>query len=58
MNRSGPASVNPVVVGTQDAKLLRLLYAEHGGPVYAFCVRWTGDAQPAEDVVQEVFLRA
>jgi RNA polymerase sigma-70 factor (ECF subfamily) len=41
-----------------DAELVRLLYAEHAGAVYAFCVRWTGDAQRAEDVVQEVFLRA
>ncbi len=41
-----------------DDELLRLLYAEHAGPVYAFCRRWTEDAQRAEDVVQEVFLRA
>jgi len=51
--------VVPVVVAeTKDAELVRLLYAEHGGPVYAFCMRWTGDKQRAEDVVQEVFLRA
>jgi len=37
---------------------MRLLYDEHAGPLYAFCLRWTGDAQRAEDVVQEVFLRA
>lgn len=41
-----------------DDLLVRTLYEEHAGPVYAFCVRWTGDAQRAEDVVQEVFLRA
>lgn len=41
-----------------DADLVRLLYDEHAGAVYAFCVRWTADAQRAEDVVQEVFLRA
>ncbi len=58
MNRSDALSVSGVVVETQDAELMRLLYAEHAGPVYAFCVRWTGDAQRAEDVVQEVFLRA
>lgn len=46
------------MVETKDAELVRLLYAEHGGPVYAFCVRWTGDAQRAQDAVQEVFLRA
>lgn len=48
----------PVVATTTDEELVRLLYAEHGGPLYAFCVRWTGDTQRAEDVVQEVFLRA
>ena len=37
---------------------MRLLHEEHAGPLYAFCVRFTGDRQRAEDVVQEVFLRA
>lgn len=41
-----------------DHDLVRLLYDEHAGAVYGFCLRWTGDAQRAEDVVQEVFLRA
>lgn len=41
-----------------DAALVRLLHEEHAGPLYAFCVRYTGDRQRAEDVVQEVFLRA
>jgi RNA polymerase sigma-70 factor (ECF subfamily) len=50
--------VSPDVPETVDEQLVRLLYVEHGGPLYAFCVRWTGDAQRAEDVVQEVFLRA
>lgn len=40
------------------AELVRLLHEEHAGPLYAFCVRFTGDPQRAEDVVQEVFLRA
>ncbi len=52
--RSGPTHAD----ADADAELVRLLYAEHAGAVYAFCVRWTGDAQRAEDVVQEVFLRA
>ena len=43
---------------TQDAALVRLLHEEHAGALYAFCVRFTGDAQRAEDVVQEVFVRA
>ena len=46
------------MVETPDAELVRVLYDEHGGPLYAFCVRWTGDVQRAQDVVQEVFLRA
>jgi len=58
VNRSGLVVVPVVVAETKDAELVRLLYAEHGGPVYAFCMRWTGDKQRAEDVVQEVFLRA
>lgn len=44
--------------GGPDGELVRQLYQDHAGPVYAFCLRWTGDAQRAEDVVQEVFLRA
>lgn len=58
MTRLGLASVPVVVVETKDAELVRLLYAEHAGLLYAFCVRWTGDAQRARDVVQEVFVRA
>ncbi len=43
---------------TADADLVRLLHDEHGGALFAFCVRFTGDRQQAEDVVQEVLLRA
>lgn len=57
MNRSGPASVSRDVEDA-DAALVRLLHEEHAGALYAFCVRFTGDPQGAEDVVQEVFLRA
>lgn len=45
-------------MGAADEELVRRMYEEHAGPVYAFCLRWTGDAQRAEDAVQEVFLRA
>lgn len=41
-----------------NGELIRRLYQDHAGPLYAFCLRWTGDAQRAEDAVQEVFLRA
>lgn len=47
-----------VQVEDADAALVRLLHEQHAGPVYAFCVRFTGDPQRGEDVVQEVFLRA
>lgn len=57
MNRSTRSS-GRAGAATADDTLVRVLYQEHAGPLYAFCVRWTGDAQRAEDVVQEVFLRA
>jgi len=41
-----------------DADLVRTLYDEHGGALFTFCLRFTGDRQRAEDVVQEVLLRA
>lgn len=57
MNRS-PVQPVPLGVEDPDAALVRQLHAEHAGPLYAFCVRFTGDPQRAQDVVQEVFLRA
>ncbi len=57
MNHGGPPPVSPGVEDA-DAALVRLLHEEHAGPLFAFCVRFTGDPQRAEDVVQEVFLRA
>lgn len=57
MSRTAP-SPTPTMEASADAALIQGLYDEHAGPLYAFCVRWTGDAQRAEDVVQEVFLRA
>ncbi|REE96594.1 sigma-70 family RNA polymerase sigma factor [Thermomonospora umbrina] len=44
---------------TADERLLRSLYAEHGGPLLGYVLRLTGgDRQQAEDVVQETLLRA
>lgn len=57
MNRTAPIPAPPVAE-SPDERLVRTLYEEHAGPLYAFCLRWTGDSQRAEDVVQEVFLRA
>jgi RNA polymerase sigma-70 factor (ECF subfamily) len=42
-----------------DEDLLRVLWAEHGGPLLAYATRLTGgDRQRAEDIVQETLLRA
>lgn len=57
VNRRRAWSVSPIVEDADEA-LLRLLHDEHAGPLHAFCLRYTGDSQLAEDVVQEVFLRA
>ena len=57
VNRGGAAYVSAEVEDA-DAMLVRLLHEEHAGPLFAFCVRFTGDPQRAEDIVQEVFLRA
>ncbi|MGC4896518.1 sigma-70 family RNA polymerase sigma factor [Micromonospora sp. DT31] len=40
-------------------QLIRMLYAEHAGPLLMFVMRLTGgDRQRAEDIVQETLLRA
>lgn len=44
--------------GGGDAGLLRTLFQEHSRAVLAFTLRLTGDRFAAEDIVQEVFLRA
>ncbi|WP_153456560.1 sigma-70 family RNA polymerase sigma factor [Streptomyces smaragdinus] len=42
-----------------DEELMRALYAEHAGPLFAFVLRLVaGDRHRAEDVVQETLLRA
>jgi RNA polymerase sigma-70 factor (ECF subfamily) len=38
--------------------VVRAAYREHRGELYRFSWRWTGDAQAAEDLVQEVVVRA
>lgn len=42
--------------GDQDA--FRLLYREHVGRVYAVCLRLAGDRAEAEELTQDVFVRA
>jgi RNA polymerase sigma-70 factor (ECF subfamily) len=47
------------VGATANERLLRALYAEHGGPLLGYVLRLTdGDRHQAEDVVQETLLRA
>jgi len=41
-----------------DESALRLLYAEHSGPVLAYLLRLTRDRARAEDLLQETMLRA
>lgn len=46
-------------MGSDDATLLRALYAEHGRALHAHALRLCGgDRQRAEDLVQETLLRA
>lgn len=56
VNQPAPPSVLQKV--TADAEFVKALHAEYGGSLFAFCVRFTGDRERAEDVVQEVMLRA
>jgi RNA polymerase sigma-70 factor (ECF subfamily) len=54
--------VNGVITGTDaevlDEAALRLLYAEHAGPVLAYLLKLTRDRARAEDLLQETMLRA
>jgi RNA polymerase sigma-70 factor (ECF subfamily) len=48
-----------VDVASADADRLRLLYADHAGPLLGYVLKLVnGDRAQAEDVVQETFLRA
>ena len=41
-----------------DAAAFERLYREHVGRVYALCLRMSGDARDAEELTQDVFVRA
>ncbi|MEH0842009.1 sigma-70 family RNA polymerase sigma factor [Micromonospora sp. CPCC 205711] len=65
--QNGPVTPRPAPGRHQAAspeashsdQLVRLLYAEHAGPLLMFVMRLTGgDRQRAEDIVQETLLRA
>lgn len=43
---------------SQDAAAFEDLYRENAGRIYALCLRMCGDAAQAEDLTQDVFIRA
>jgi RNA polymerase sigma-70 factor (ECF subfamily) len=51
-----PARVRAAQEG--DVAAFEALYREHAGRVYALCMRMAGNAQEAESLVQEAFVRA
>ena len=52
------AVVVPANTEVLDETALRLLYAQHAGPIMAYLVRLTRDHARAEDLLQETMLRA
>lgn len=57
--RTGPRTGSAVErQDAADEALIRAVYAEHGGALLAFTTRLLGDRAAAEDVVQEVLVRA
>jgi RNA polymerase sigma-70 factor (ECF subfamily) len=44
--------------GARDDRPFALLYERHQGMVWSVCYRYLGNAQDAEDVMQDVFVRA
>jgi RNA polymerase sigma-70 factor (ECF subfamily) len=55
---AGSAAADATVGAEADAALVRALHDEHAPALYSFCLGFTGDRQRAEDVVQEVLVRA
>lgn len=61
-SRSGTPSAAPsilipsVLAGDLDA--FEALYRAHSGEVYALCLRMSGDVSSAQELVQDVFVRA
>jgi len=43
---------------SNDAAFVRTLHDEHAQALHGFCLGFTGDPQRAEDIVQEVLVRA
>ncbi|MFD0342029.1 sigma-70 family RNA polymerase sigma factor [Streptomyces sp. NPDC127117] len=56
---SAPSLSSPSPSAAPDEELMRALYREHAGPLFAYVLRLVaGDRQRAEDVVQETLIRA
>lgn len=56
---AGPAPSSLVArAAAGDVGAFEELYRDHVGRAYALCLRMTGDAQLAEELVQESFVRA
>ncbi len=43
---------------SQDAAAFEDMYRDNAGRIYALCLRMSGDAEQAEDLTQDVFIRA
>src|SRR5687767_13482733 len=52
-----PDDLLVAALGSRDQKALEVLYDRYGDYVYSVSLRMVGDAQLAEDLTQEVFLR-
>jgi RNA polymerase sigma-70 factor (ECF subfamily) len=59
---AAPAAPAPAgadrAAGARDPDAFEAVYREHVGRVHALCLRMTGDAREAEELTQDVFVRA
>jgi RNA polymerase sigma-70 factor, ECF subfamily len=59
---AAPAAPAPAgadrAAGARDPDAFETVYREHVGRVHALCLRMTGDAREAEELTQDVFVRA
>lgn len=58
--REGPVSTETLVLQAQggDTRAFEALYRRLVGRIFALCLRMSGDAQKAEELTQDVFVRA
>ncbi len=55
---ASPASNGAVPQERTDEEILEVLYQEHGGALFVYALRLSGDRELAEEVVQDALLRA